>query len=116
MINRQLSAFAGVTHYMIQCTCGRFTALPICILTQPCMVRAQDAKSCDTQPFMPCRYKYLQTGDGSFHNPFSRGCMSNCSEACQPDKTPMAPVYMFKDSAGSPPTQLTTVNCCNAHV
>ncbi|KAJ9511104.1 hypothetical protein QJQ45_013141 [Haematococcus lacustris] len=76
------------------------------------------------------RYKYLQTADGSFHNPFSKGKLppppltpdrqagrqaggiwANCAEAFNPGSTPMAPVYLSRDAAHSPHTGCAASNC-----
>ncbi|KAL6749488.1 ankyrin repeat-containing domain protein [Haematococcus lacustris] len=57
------------------------------------------------------RYKYLQTADGSFHNPFSKGIWANCAEAFNPGTTPMAPVYLSRDAAHSPHTGCAASNC-----
>lgn len=40
------------------------------------------------------RYKYLRASDGTFRNPFDKGCKHNCLEAMQPDKYPRAPVLL----------------------
>lgn len=45
------------------------------------------------------RYKYLQTSDGAFTNPFSKGCWDNCREAFQPHRCPTAPVYLYPNSS-----------------
>lgn len=42
------------------------------------------------------RYKYLQTPDGAFNNPFNKGCWHNCWEVFSPHKQPPAPVYMYQ--------------------
>eukprot|EP00798_Chlamydomonas_sp_ICE-L_P014668 gene14669-20703_t len=44
------------------------------------------------------RYKYLHALDGSFHNPFSKGCVANCVEVFKADRAPMAPVYLYRDA------------------
>ncbi|KAK9823611.1 hypothetical protein WJX72_004215 [[Myrmecia] bisecta] len=44
------------------------------------------------------RYKYLRTGpDGSFQNPFDKGCKHNCVEALFPARAPTAPVMLAFD-------------------
>lgn len=45
------------------------------------------------------RYKYLRAADGTFRNPFDKGCKHNCLEAMQPDKYPRAPVVLSETGA-----------------
>eukprot|EP00803_Ostreobium_quekettii_P002329 evm.model.scf_1774.5 EVM.evm.TU.scf_1774.5 scf_1774:27209-33158(+) len=40
------------------------------------------------------RYKYLRGDNGVFRNPFDRGCLLNCRDACLPSLTPKAPVSL----------------------
>lgn len=40
------------------------------------------------------RYKYLRSPDGSFTNPFDRGCRTNCLETMYPSTVPPAPVVL----------------------
>ncbi len=43
------------------------------------------------------RYRYLRAPDGSFTNPFDRGCKKNCAEAMWPPKQ-RAPVIIMEDA------------------
>ena len=43
------------------------------------------------------RYKYLRSADGSFNNPFDRGCKQNCLETMSPQSAPAAPVVLPSD-------------------
>ncbi len=36
----------------------------------------------------------MRASDGTFRNPFDRGCKQNCLEAMQPEKYPRAPVVL----------------------
>eukprot|EP00798_Chlamydomonas_sp_ICE-L_P004755 gene4755-34505_t len=40
------------------------------------------------------RYKYLQSADGKFQNPFCKGCWGNCQEVFQAEKAPTAPTFL----------------------
>jgi len=40
------------------------------------------------------RYKYLRDSNGAFRNPFDRGCLGNCRDACLPTLTPRAPISL----------------------
>lgn len=44
------------------------------------------------------RYRYLQTNDGLFSNPFNKGCWRNCYEAFHPHKVPLSPVFLPRDT------------------
>lgn len=43
------------------------------------------------------RYRYLKAPDGSFTNPFDRGCKKNCADAMFPSKQ-RAPVMIMEDA------------------
>jgi len=40
------------------------------------------------------RYKYLRAPDGSFRNPFDKGCRTNCTETACPSQAPTAPCIL----------------------
>lgn len=40
------------------------------------------------------RYKYLRGPNGAFRNPFDKGCLGNCRDACLPGFTPRAPISL----------------------
>ena len=51
------------------------------------------------------RYPYLRSSDGDFHNPFDRGCKSNCSEVCFPHKA-SKPCYTREQIRKPPSTKM----------
>ncbi|GIL66775.1 hypothetical protein Vafri_20284 [Volvox africanus] len=62
------------------------------------------------------RYRYLQGPDGAtFVNPFSRGCVQNCKEACSPAMVPMAPVFLSRDKQHSTTAVCGKGGCRSCH-
>ncbi|KXZ47536.1 hypothetical protein GPECTOR_34g695 [Gonium pectorale] len=62
------------------------------------------------------RYRYLQAPDGhSFVNPFSRGCVANCREACSPATAPMAPVFLSKEQQAAAAASCGSGGCKSCH-
>lgn len=58
-----------------------FTAFPVLMLTSAQL--SQVARNITTNELANMhRYGYLRTKDGRFHNPFDKGCATNCSNFC----------------------------------
>lgn len=58
------------------------------------------------------RYKYLQGPEGQMINPFNRGCMKNCEEACFPYNVPTAAVFLSKDQLLQAHSKTKCYGCC----
>jgi palmitoyltransferase ZDHHC13/17 len=47
------------------------------------------------------RYRYLQSADGEYHNPFDKGWKANCGEVCGPERAQQAPYTLPEHAGGS---------------
>jgi hypothetical protein len=73
-----------------------------CVLTQCVVLGAQlnqVARNVTTNELTNWpRYKYLRAADGTFHNPFDRGCRANCAEVCAPARSAPSPAVLPADA------------------
>lgn len=60
------------------------------------------------------RYKYLQTANGDFSNPFDKGWRQNCYEVCSPSSIPTAP-YTVSSENGRKGSHAVYTGTANEH-
>lgn len=61
------------------------------------------------------RYKYLQTVNGQFKNPFDHGWKRNLQEAFRPETTPCAPYYLPPSQDEHGHKHANGGGCCHKH-